>query len=309
MLNTDSVFGTILHDVFADGERLDVHTALEELCSPLDSYGWASVGIYAFFDPSALPSPSSMTRAAAFSKAGSRVQYLGLARDLPERFAQHTGLIRFPERGCKVRQIEDWFSQHPALGFSCFVQSPLAQVNTHRERDRFRRAAHDEEMPAGMIDNPPDGLESAAVLEGQMLETFRILQGSLPPWNKVGGNAFGAAHAIEGTGDGLYLLMEGDHPSLFRAQRTIRQLSRDPSATAFEMGPLHTARMETLLAATDERAGDTAIIHTINRLRRNPIYIHAGYEYEVTAMMRDHYLASVPAALELEVEVRPESGG
>jgi len=45
---TEAVFGTVLYDVFARADCNAVHAALEDLCSPLDTYGWASVGIYAF---------------------------------------------------------------------------------------------------------------------------------------------------------------------------------------------------------------------------------------------------------------------
>ena len=222
MRDTGVMFGTVLHDVFRGDERAALAAALEDLCSPLNSYGWASVGIYSFFDPSGGP-PISRTEGdfrSQLSRAGSRIQYLGLARDLPERFRQHTGLSSCPPSGCKIVQIDEWFSKHPALGFSCFAQSPFAQVNTHRERGRFG-AVDDEEL----WDNPPDGLEAAALLEGQMIETYHQIHGRLPPWNKVRGSLIGAARALGGTGDGLLLLMEAAYPTLFRAKHSIRQLS------------------------------------------------------------------------------------
>jgi len=138
------MFGTVLHDVFRDDERGELAAALEDLCSPLDSYGWASVGIYAFFDPAGgQPTiPDADDFQAQLQRAGSRTQYLGLARDLPERFRQHAGLRACPPWSCKRVQIHEWFAQRPSLGFSCFVQSPLAQVNTHRERGRSGGLSH-----------------------------------------------------------------------------------------------------------------------------------------------------------------------
>jgi len=92
-----------------------------------------------------------------------------------------------------------------------------------------------------------------------MIESYRVMHEKLPPWNKVGGLRDGASRAADGTGDGVLLLLEAPYPTLFRARRTIRQLSQDTSAAAFECGPLHTARMMALERAVDERAGEPAV--------------------------------------------------
>lgn len=302
MRQTDAVFGTVLHDVFRDDERVDLHAALEGLCSPLDNYGWASVGIYAFFDPAGGLPP--LSNAAEFpshlANAGSRILYLGLARDLPQRLQQHTGLMPCPPQNCKSEQINEWFADHPTLGFSCFAQSPFAQVNTHRERGRFAKL-DDEELKSGFWDNPPDGLDSAALLEGLMIESYRLIHGRLPPWNKVGGRNDGAERALGGSGDGLLLLMEAPYPTLFRARRTIRQLSNDISAAAFESCPLHVARMNALVEAYKDRAGTAQIISVMNRLLADPRFQEAGYRESVEAMLRAGYLDDVLLARGIRV--------
>lgn len=278
------MFGTVLHDVFGSTERRDIQVALEDLCSPLNPYGWASVGLYAFFDP------VSESR----TPPGSRLLYIGLAKDLPERFAQHTGLISFPEQGCKRALINDWFQSRPQLGVSFLVQSTLAQVDTHRERDRHRRAAHDEELTDGLVSNPPEGLASAVLLEGQCIETFRLLHGSLPRWNKVGASKAGAERAAAGSAAGVLALMDGSHDSLFRARRTLRELSQDETAAAHEFGPLHVARSETILAAVDRAAADQDIVETMIRLAMSPHYERIGFTWQVNEMLASGYLDGVP---------------
>lgn len=275
------MFGTVVHDVFEQTETAAVHRALEALCSPTTSFGWASVGIYCFFDPAM----------EAYEVGHSNVLYLGLARDLPERFAQHVGLIKFSRDGCKVDNIEKWFEKHDRLGFSCFVQSPLAQVDTHRERHRFRRAAHDEELPHGIASNPPDGLESAAIVEGQIIETHRLLHGKRPPWNKIGGNKEGAARAAEGTADGLLRLMDGRLDSLFRARLPLRLLAEHETADYLEPGLLHLARMMTIGASVAERATDADVSAMLDTIAADPL-LRSEFDHELLERMTaDGYLA------------------
>jgi hypothetical protein len=277
------VFGTVLHDVFSRSECASVHAALEDLCSPLDSYGWASVGVYAFFDPAAVAS----------ELPGERLLYIGLARDLSERFAQHAGIISFPEAGCKRRQINEWFNQHDKLGIACFVQSVLAQVDTHRERDRHGRLAYDEETK-GFASHESGGLESATRVEGQLIETYRLLHGRRPRWNRTGGSMRGKALAKTGTADGLLLLMDGTRDSLFRSRRTLRELSGDANAAAFEFGPLHLARMETVQEAWERRATDGDIYRKLLSFRTNDLYAASFLLDQIDYLFGTGYLDGAP---------------
>lgn len=278
------MFGTVLYDSFKSTEFEEVRAAIEDLCSPLNAHSWASVGIYVFYEPGGQPS----------NPIGTSIQYIGLARDLSERFAQHAGLIPCPAGGCKRKQIEDWFKDHDKLGFACFVQSPFAQVDTHRERAKWRRlASYDEEYP-GFISNLPDGLENAVALEGQLIETFRLLHRVRPPWNKVGGSAAGRGRAAGGSADGLLLLMDGTVDSLFRARRTLRGLSSDPTAAVFEFRTLHLARMATIMSAFHNRATDRDVFNTLVALAVDPQYRDTLVAVDVAEMRNVRYLRNAP---------------
>ena len=88
------MFGTVIIDAYRKEEALEMADAIDDLCSPTDNYGWASAGIYCFWD--------------YYAEA---VLYIGLAGDLAERFKQHNGILPIKE-GSKQKQIEDYFSRN-----------------------------------------------------------------------------------------------------------------------------------------------------------------------------------------------------
>lgn len=47
--------------------------------------------------------------------------YLGLASDLPGRFAQHNGLVKH-SGGNKTKEINAYFTDHEHLGFTVLLQ-------------------------------------------------------------------------------------------------------------------------------------------------------------------------------------------
>lgn len=71
------MFGTVIIDAYRKEEALEMANAIDDLCSPTDNYGWASAGIYCFWDYYA-----------------EVVLYMGLAGDLAERFKQHNGIYQ-----------------------------------------------------------------------------------------------------------------------------------------------------------------------------------------------------------------------
>ena len=74
------MFGTVIIDAYRKEEALEMADAIDDLCSPTDNYGWASAGIYCFWD--------------YYAEA---VLYIGLAGDLAERFKQHNGILPIKE--------------------------------------------------------------------------------------------------------------------------------------------------------------------------------------------------------------------
>lgn len=44
------MFGTVIVDAYKKSETTEIATAIDDLCCPTDNYGWASAGIYCFWD-------------------------------------------------------------------------------------------------------------------------------------------------------------------------------------------------------------------------------------------------------------------
>ena len=118
------MFGTVIIDAYRKEETIEIADAVEDLCSPNANYGWASAGIYCFWDYYI-----------------EEILYIGLAGDLAERFKQHNGILPLKE-GSKQKKIEEYFSKNERLGYTIFVQSPLSQPLVHRNQtlqDRIMR--------------------------------------------------------------------------------------------------------------------------------------------------------------------------
>lgn len=91
------------------------------MCNANDNYGWASSGIYCYWD-----------------YESREILYVGLAIDLTERFKQHNGM--FPGidlNTCKRREIDEYFRQKERIGFSVVLQSCLSQPATRNVEKRF----------------------------------------------------------------------------------------------------------------------------------------------------------------------------
>jgi hypothetical protein len=44
------MWGTFIADAYCDSDRAEMADALEEICSPKDDYGFASGGVYCFWN-------------------------------------------------------------------------------------------------------------------------------------------------------------------------------------------------------------------------------------------------------------------
>jgi hypothetical protein len=72
-----------------------------------------------------------------------------------------------PNKGNKGKQINDWFANHPRLGFSVLLQDGIAD-ETYESYSRN--------------------------LERQLLEGYRRPHGVLPPWSGIWGSRVGAGY-------------------------------------------------------------------------------------------------------------------
>jgi hypothetical protein len=195
---------TVIRDVYRSEERTELRDALRSLL-PVGGYSWHPSGVYCFWDPD--------TR---------DILYIGLAKDIERRFAQHNGLVGSSTRGNKRAKIEAWFAEHPRLGYSIIVQSAAVVLLEDFGLDTFS--------------------EIIAIGEGQLIEAHLQRFGVRPPWNAIGGSTHGATWAGP-LSAGYFLLLTGRVDGLLVARRTIRQLAAEPDSVDREM-TLHGARMK-----------------------------------------------------------------
>lgn len=220
------MFGTIIMDSYRADEAELMANNIDEICSPLDTIGWASAGIYSFWD--------------YYTK---EVLYIGLASDLCIRFKQHNGLHPIDENACKIRQIQNYFEEHERLGYSILVQSPLSQPIVHRNESRYRKFL---DAPKGMpIPNyaGEEGLEHIRQAEGQLIESYKLVTEDIPPWNKIGGDVFSRKYASEN--NYLYVVKafsSGTPDNYLISRSTLRELAENATYEWFEV-QLHGLRM------------------------------------------------------------------
>lgn len=228
------MFGTVILDAYTKAETEELAAAIDDICCPRDHYGWASAGIYCFWDYNT-----------------HEVLYIGLASDLYERFRQHNGLITMPEEGCKYQQIQEYFSSHKKLGYTIFVQSPLSQPLVHRNRDLYEKMAKEHNSP---IQNyiSDQGINDIKRVEGILIEAYRKDSGHFPPWNKVGGSIEGQNRVMK---NNINIVKSFCNPQMYEvspivSRSTIRELSNNPTYEGFESF-LHAVRTRVLILGMD----------------------------------------------------------
>ncbi|PEF07918.1 hypothetical protein COM97_03680 [Bacillus thuringiensis] len=215
------MFGTIIQDAYTKAETEQIIEAVEDLCNPSSGYGWSSAGIYCFWDYTT-----------------KEVLYIGLARDLLDRFKQHNGITRVDPKGCKIEKIEEYFQSKQKLGYSIFVQSSMHQAFGKKNKGILGNYTEDQ-FPFAQY--PIDDIK---MTEGILIESYKKKHGNLPPWNRVGGSIKGQTAAT----DGNYILVESlthQNISPFIARHTLRELYADSTYLWYEEY-LHGARMQML---------------------------------------------------------------
>ena len=220
------MFGTIIMDAYTINEAKKMAKFIDENCSPLDNWGWASAGIYSFWN--------------YYNK---EILYIGLASDLSVRFKQHNGLIQISEGACKCLQIQEYFASQEKLGYSILVQSPLSQPIVQRNKKVYRKFLN---APKG---TPiPDyagseGIKNIREAEGQLIESYRQVLGDVPSWNKIGGDVGSRKNA---SFDNYQLVIKafanGSLGDFLVSRSSIRELAKNATYSWFE-SQLHGLRM------------------------------------------------------------------
>ena len=225
----ENMFGTVVIDAYRKEEALEMAEAIDDLCGPNDNYGWASAGIYCFWDYYI-----------------EEILYIGLAGDLAERFKQHNGILPIKE-GSKQKKIEEYFSRNERLGYTIFVQSPLSQPLVHRNQKRYQNFAQQNHSPVeDMVSD--EGKENIKVVEGILIEAYRRKYGHFPPWNNMGGSVVGQKRVMPNNINIVKSFCSPDdyyiNPIVSRS--TIRELSQNPEWAWYE-NYLHGVRMNILM--------------------------------------------------------------
>lgn len=220
------MFGTIILDAYSADEVEKMAEWIEEICSPLDTVGWASAGIYSFWDCDT-----------------KEVLYIGLASDLYIRFKQHNGILPIDDNACKYQQIREYFTSHTKLGYTILVQSPLSQPIVQRNEKLYREFLEKPKgIPIGNYAGEED-LEHIRLAEGQLIEACRIATGDIPKWNKMGGDVYARKFATVGN----YLQIVKafttyDTGNFLVSRSSLRELAENATYEWFEV-QLHGLRM------------------------------------------------------------------
>ncbi|MFD1040336.1 GIY-YIG nuclease family protein [Virgibacillus byunsanensis] len=219
------MFGTIIQDAYKENEKDDLAYAINDICNPNDNNGWASAGIYCFWN--------YQTR---------EILYIGLARDLSERLKQHNGLITIDPKGCKVENINEYFNENEKMGHSIFVQSSNHQPVTSRNIfDLFRK---DPELGNVKEYDDEPVKQDYIMTEGILIEAYNKMFNTIPPWNKIAGSKKGQLASTIGNYEIVKFFSSKD-PSPLLARYSIREISNNPTYERYELF-LHTARQQML---------------------------------------------------------------
>jgi hypothetical protein len=204
---------TVIYDAYKASERSEVHEALSTLLSP-GQRDWSPKGVYVYWD-----------------RTSHEIMYLGLASELPTRFAQHNGLINHGG-GNKAKEINEHFMSHERLGFTVLVQSKAIGL-----MERIQTL------------DPMMGTTAARTIsvgEGQLIEMHRLLYGRRPTWNRTGGATSGKRYATRAPA--LLDLLAARRDSLFAARRTLRSIAGNFRFRLFE-ATIHASRMRAMMEA------------------------------------------------------------
>lgn len=216
------MFGTIILDAYSVDEVKNMSSFIDEICSPLDNYGWSSAGIYCFWN--------------YYTK---EILYIGLASNLSERFMQHNGLRSIKGSSNKYQLIQDYFSIYHKIGYTMLVQSPLSQPLVQHNKRLYTEDFNVSED--NYIGN--EALEYIRTVEGQLLESYLEYNGAYPAWNLIGGDVYSRQYASPGNYSQIIKsFSSGDFKNPIVSKSTLRELATNPTFLHFEI-QLHGLRM------------------------------------------------------------------
>lgn len=205
---------TVILDAYTKKEIIEMCTAIDDLCSPNDNWGWSSSGIYCYWD--------------YYSK---EILYIGLASDLTTRFKQHNGIIKVDNSSSKWNYIEKYFDKKEKIGITIILQSPLNQPVVFRNKDiKFSQISKND------VENNNyagyEGKEEIKLLEGQLITIYELKYGKLPKWNIINGSREGQS-TVNIISYEIFDSLIHYNPYL-TAKSSIRELEKNPKHCYFE---------------------------------------------------------------------------
>lgn len=221
------MFGTFVHDQFKKNEFLKIADSIIDSCSPDDSWGWASTGIYFFR-----------------SVPKHEILYIGLANDLYRRFSEHTGLVDCSPASCKINQIEEYFSEHEYLGITLLLQSKMDQMLVGKKTSEIA------------VESVDSGVR-ASLTEGYFIKAYEKIHGIKPAWNKVHGSKKGHSLAEKtNRHSSLLKYVDPSYKSIFTSRKSISELAEDSYSCELEF-EAHVVRMMLMSAGASLEEGKT----------------------------------------------------
>lgn len=220
------MLSTFIREKYKLKDIPELAEAVNDLFDSDVDYGWASSGVYCFWDPNSY-----------------EILYIGLAVDLAQRFRQHNGLVSAQPNTCKFPEISKWFKSNAQIGYSVLVQSSLSQPSCKKFNMRFGLSR--EEMVEQYGELVKEGHEAIVNTEGLLIEAHKKATGKIPCWNKVGGSVFGGGKATSGH---IYLLklFSGELDDWMVARKSILHLSRNATHEKWE-NDLHAIRSHAII--------------------------------------------------------------
>jgi len=249
------MWGTFILDVYKQDEAVGLRDALEEVLGPESGSGWSTGGVYVFWNP--------VTR---------QVLYVGIAGDLPLRFAQHNGLRSCPATGCKREQVASHFADHDELGYTILPLSSLSQPSTARQRAVL--SLQDRELIDLNEALSVEVVDQLRALEGLLIALAKARCGEIPPWNSAVGRL---PREPPDARDGTLDLAVGAIDTLLQARKTIRELAENNLWALFEV-QLHGARISAVQRVVAQGWGspDEMVREELDRW-----WIHDGIREEI----------------------------
>ena len=148
-------------------------------------------------------------------------------------------------------KLKSNFSRNERLGYSIFVQSPLSQPVTHRNKSTYLEFAKQLNSPIGDCVSE-QGIDDIKSVEGILIEAYKSRHGHFPPWNKIGGSVIGQKKVITNNYNIVNSFCKPDtsFTNPIVAKSTLRELSNNSEYAGYETF-LHAVRMNILIHGMD----------------------------------------------------------